>query len=333
MPDTAERPLRKAPVALTIGLFAALLGAGSASPDEFGCCRFFKDGEAERECRTLFSQDECADHAAAVGKCFIYEERRTCFDGVCEKPVVLKVRLTCRNGFNEGAPCRSSADCVGVHSTCTPESVPTGRPVRSELMTPRDAIDKQTCTLDTTPPLCVRLSGSPPGQLEVKTQDLDLGLQQIEILIASNASVNVPLFSVGTKDPVIVTAFRVDPNSGARVELLVRDLAGNETVCDPILTQVIRGSGAPVSETYTGLHAAEDTVTIDNGRPGLRNLEIAVNGRKFRMTNLRDGQSQTIDVSSAMFPGSQNVISLKSYGKPGTSASVMIWDGNDTSER
>jgi hypothetical protein len=189
--------------------------------------------------------------------------------------------------------------------------------------------DVCTCCPDLTAPTCRLLAKrpGPPAQIDIEVQDSGIGLGSIEVLIAENASVPIPGFAGGTQNPVVITATKLNQKLLSRVELRVLDVSGNATTCDPVLTSVVRTTGKPEGEIYLNLPAEEDTVTIENGTPGLRKLEITMNGQKFQLAGLKDGETQTVDVSSAMLPGTDNTCVLKSSGKPGGSALVLIWGG------
>ena len=102
-------------------------------------------------------------------------------------------------------------------------------------------------------------------------------------------------------------------------------MAGNETICDPVITLEIRENGKPVSHTFTDIPQAESNVTAQNGTPGVTNLEIKVNGTKFKM-HLGDGEEAYMDIFSAMVEGDNNTITLTAKGKPGGSVLVVIYD-------
>jgi hypothetical protein len=55
-------------------------------------------------------------------------------------------------------------------------------------------------------------------------------------------------------------------------------------------------------------------------------LEIRVNGRIFLLARMKNGEGRTLDASSAMFPGDRNVVEVTAFGKPGTSATLVIHD-------
>jgi hypothetical protein len=152
----------------------------------------------------------------------------------------------------------------------------------------------------------------------------DFGLTSIEPIELTNATVDPYSFSSGTTDPVTLLARKIAP-APARIVLEVCDTV--ECIqCDPIVTLVIRETGKPVRETFTNLPQAESKITVHNGRPGLRNLFVTVNGETFRMNSLKEGEERTIDAASAMLPGTANFITLTGTGNPGGEAIVVIHD-------
>lgn len=183
--------------------------------------------------------------------------------------------------------------------------------------------------LDAAKPRCPITTNDPgpPARIEVTIQDTGTGLAEILVTKSENADTVVPPFTVGTTDPVILTATKIDQSKRARVEARVTDLAGNVAICDPILLMVVRETGESLTDSMTDVPRVEDKVTITNGSPGVATLEIRVNGKKFKASGLKDGEELTIDISSAMVPGDNNVVSFKVTGKPGGTANVMIWDG------
>jgi hypothetical protein len=179
--------------------------------------------------------------------------------------------------------------------------------------------------VDAAQPIC-RLNRSGPGFIEILVRDLGSGLASVAVLVANNANVGVPGFDTGTTQPVLVPAFKIDPNLSSQVGLRVTDVAGNVIDCDPVQVTVERATGQPRPLVLTGLPAAESRITVRNGSPGVKNLEIEVNGRRWRVTGLADGTERTLDVSSAMLPGNGNTITVTASGKPGTSADLLISD-------
>ncbi|WP_069472769.1 VWA domain-containing protein [Candidatus Marithrix sp. Canyon 246] len=182
---------------------------------------------------------------------------------------------------------------------------------------------------DSTPPTCYILehvSGPPTTYIDIFTQDNDSGLASINILQDDNATVTIPLFQYGTTDSVIVHADKDDESQSAQVLLEVKDRVGNSIHCDPILTLEVRESGKPVSNTFTAIPEVESKINIKNGNPGLKKLEIIVNGNKYNVTGLKDNEERFLDISEYMFEGNDNTITLTAKGKPGTSAAIIISD-------
>lgn len=188
----------------------------------------------------------------------------------------------------------------------------------------RTADGAQDVVLDA-PPSCV-LTSVTPTAIAVRVQDSS-GLAGVLVTTAENADVSVPIITEGTTDSVLIQATKIDSTQRAQVALAAVDVCGQVTQCDPVMTSVIRSTGKPVTDTYANLPEEEGIITIFNNTPGLRVLDIIVNGELFKIKHLADGEERTIDVSSAMHPGGANIITLKSQGKPEASAGVLIWDG------
>lgn len=161
---------------------------------------------------------------------------------------------------------------------------------------------------------------------QVVAQDADTGLAAINIVYVQNLTVDIAGFSFGTKDPVTVTGTAIDANAPIALEFEAVDLAGNRTTCDPVVAGLLRDSGSPRSQTFGGLPQAESKVTVTNGSPGANTITLDVNGTTFRLSGLADGETRTVDVASAMLPGSANVVSATLLGAPGASALLMIAD-------
>jgi len=98
---------------------------------------------------------------------------------------------------------------------------------------------------DTTPPVCVlnAVRSGPPTQIDIKVQDAGSGLASIVVNQSTNADTPVPPFTVGDTGSLIVTATKIDQSQRSQVELTVTDVAGNVTVCDPILALLVRDPG------------------------------------------------------------------------------------------
>ncbi len=184
--------------------------------------------------------------------------------------------------------------------------------------------------LDTGKPICKLTANrpGPPTQIDITAQDTGSGLASILVTESNNADTPVPPFTVGDTSPVVVTATKIDQSQRSQVALKVTDVAGNVTTCDPILGLVTRAEGKPEAQTVTGVDGSEHVLTLYNGNPGIHDLDVQVNGKKFHLDKPHDGATQSLDLGSAMHPGNGNTITLTAKGHPGGSANFMIWDGN-----
>jgi hypothetical protein len=176
---------------------------------------------------------------------------------------------------------------------------------------------------DTAQPTCsVNVSGS---TATVTFQDTGSGLAMIQQTFNAGCNVSIPTFTPGTTSAVVVNVSK-SGSGPCQLRLTGTDRAANAKPCDPVMVIVLRTTGKPVSQTFSGLPQEESKITIRNGSPGLKNLEIIVNGTKWKATGLRDNEVKMIDVISAMMEGEDNTITLTTSGKPGASAEVVISD-------
>ncbi len=179
------------------------------------------------------------------------------------------------------------------------------------------------------PPTCPTFVVSgPPAQAVTTFQDTGSGLVSLVVTLSENADTVVPPFIPGTTEPVTVTATKIDQTQRARIEIQATDGAGNVAICDPIHLIVSRDSGKPTTENLSAdVPRAEDKVTVRNGAPGLNKLDIIVNGQRFKVNLKKAGEETTIDISSAMHEGNNNVVDFQAHGKKGAWAEVIIWEG------
>jgi hypothetical protein len=173
-----------------------------------------------------------------------------------------------------------------------------------------------------------RVIAGPPTQLQVTVSDPQTGLQSIVVTQSDNADTPVPPFTVGTTDPVTITATKINQSQPAHVTIQVTDLAGNVVTCDPIITLVQRSTKNDPQSSRTRVSQAENKIQIMNGEPGLRTFTALVNGVTFKVTGLRNNEVRTLDISSAMRPGDKNIIYVKGHGPQSASATVVISDGS-----
>jgi hypothetical protein len=158
----------------------------------------------------------------------------------------------------------------------------------------------------------------------------------------TNATVAIPQFDHGTTLALGVTATKINQSASAVVELTVTDLCGKTTVFDPIFATItipVVGFRSQlqlhrvvkfdfdhwVTVHFNGIARAEGIVLLQNDIPGVESLLITVNGRQFR-TQLSDGKTAKIDISSALIHGT-NRVTIAAFGDSGSSVDLAISDG------
>jgi hypothetical protein len=162
--------------------------------------------------------------------------------------------------------------------------------------------------------------------IQLNVQDSDTGLASINVTYSGNATVDIsPASFYGSTDPVVVTATEIDSTAdGFGLTFDAVDLLGATTTCDPVASLLVRESGASATQTFSGLMQSESNVTLHNGTPGVRGVELVVNGVPFRVTSLAPNETRTVDVTSAMLPGTANTVSVTVRGQPGARMNVLI---------
>jgi PEP-CTERM motif len=79
------------------------------------------------------------------------------------------------------------------------------------------------------PTVSFNLIAGPPTQFQFTVQDTDSGLASLVVTMSDNADTPVPPFTVGTKDPLVIVATKIDQSQFSKIEFLATDLAGNTT--------------------------------------------------------------------------------------------------------
>jgi hypothetical protein len=125
---------------------------------------------------------------------------------------------------------------------------------------------------------------------------------------------------------LVLTATKVTDGQPAAVNAIVIDPCGLGKSFDPVITTLEVTSGNLVQQRFTGILAAEHYLHVANGAPGLKWLELNVNGHKFRLDPLPAGSALSADLSRAMLEGENNTVVLTGYGETGASAAVTITD-------
>jgi hypothetical protein len=160
----------------------------------------------------------------------------------------------------------------------------------------------------------------------------------------TNATVPIPPFDFGTILAVGVTATKINQSLSAVVKLTVTDLCDHTTTFDPVFATITipaADSGYAGDSDSKSHHAnkldfdqwvvaridgvgyTEGKVTLQNDTPGVEFLVITVNGSQFR-TQLSDGKTKYLDISSALFPHGVNKVKVAAYGDSGSSVDLMF---------
>jgi hypothetical protein len=210
------------------------------------------------------------------------------------------------------------------------------------------------CSTSPSPTIALAsVSQGPPKQVALTVQSPG-GLTSVAANTppTTNATVDISAFGNGTTQAVGVTATKINQSQSAVVELTATDLCGHVTTFDPVSATIT----IPASKVhhpdeefnldhrelarfdaeefnfnhwetarFDGIGRTEGMVLLQNNTPGVELLVISVNGTEFR-THLSDGETEKIDISSALFHGA-NVVSVAVFGHPKSSVDLTIFDG------
>lgn len=134
----------------------------------------------------------------------------------------------------------------------------------------------------------------------------------------------VATFPSPTRALVTVAVQRINTSQSAQLVVKATDLFGNVVSCDPVETTVTRLRHDRGIQTFTDIPFEEHIITVENGTPGLRGLDVVVNGETFRIRGLEDGEVARLNVRRAMHRRRDNTVTLVPRGRPGESADVTI---------
>ena len=172
---------------------------------------------------------------------------------------------------------------------------------------------------DATAPRC-EVIGVVAGDLHVEVEDVGGGLKEINVLVADNATVDVPAFAVGTNDVVTVVGSKIDASERATITIEAMDNseAMNRSECDPVLVSLTsQGPTVPSRQTFSGIPGADRYLTLYSDGPAFS--LVTVNGM---WTTVLTSQ-RSIDLGPALIDGQDNTVTLWSLGVDG---SIMFSD-------
>jgi hypothetical protein len=93
--------------------------------------------------------------------------------------------------------------------------------------------NEEFCPLDDEKPPSVEHTNGPLRSYDITCQDEESGLAEINVTGSRNFKVDIPPFTAGTNDSIIVTATKTNQSEESSVDLEVIDVAGNVTYYDP----------------------------------------------------------------------------------------------------
>jgi hypothetical protein len=102
--------------------------------------------------------------------------------------------------------------------------------------------DPPTCSLIATIP-------GPPKQIQVEVQDTGSGVATINDS-ETNAVAVVSSFVSGDITPILVSSTKVNQSLASSLKLTVTDVAGNTTICDPVVPGSLRHAHARASHRW-----------------------------------------------------------------------------------
>lgn len=161
--------------------------------------------------------------------------------------------------------------------------------------------------------------------LRLTAQDADSGIAKIQIAKSENADTEIVAFSPGATSPIRITATVTKLSKPSTLRVRATNGAGGVTVGDVVLQQLAIVDGKRVEQSFDKLAPALHRVTIFNGKPGFSRLNVRVNGALFKIVELQEGMSQTIDISAAMTL-SANTVTFVGAGARGDCALIVIGD-------
>jgi hypothetical protein len=181
---------------------------------------------------------------------------------------------------------------------------------------------------DTTPPVCTVVEYNRNalgfGITRFVVTDVGSGLDHYVVVDHTYSVITVDSFVPGALGPVQVLATATRKNGSYSVEVDVYDVAGNKAICDPFVAVVSRLDDQPEDTTFTGVAQADSQVRIINGDPGMRKVQLIVNGKKFKEADLAAGEVRSLDISAAMKKGADNTIVVRTRGKKGAEVIVVV---------
>lgn len=158
---------------------------------------------------------------------------------------------------------------------------------------------------------------------ETKTFELAIrnqrtGLSSISVT-SENADVEIPSFDYGSTDPVVVFISKVDTTVNAVAQFEIEDLDSEMVPCD--WADVVKDGNQGL--LLEGISQDQYLLTLHNGVPGFKKLQVTAEGETLSLDRLSDDNQLEADISRLLTTG-DNLIQVRGYGPPDTSATLLI---------
>jgi hypothetical protein len=125
---------------------------------------------------------------------------------------------------------------------------------------------------------------------------------------------------------VILVANKINARLLSGVTAAAWDSYGRVKTIDPIMTTLVITEGNQAQQSISGIYGTERYLQVINNTPGLRSLEVSMNGCQFRLDPLRNEQAVATNLGAAMIDGTNNVVTLTGHGETGASALILLTD-------
>jgi hypothetical protein len=237
----------------------------------------------------------------------------TCFHNTAEQPVGTPHLLD--PPFVQLYPYVDTPNPGGVYIMAVCYVGPTGTTTLPAPVTPSSCkYDAFKVLVDPTPPTCklITTTTGPPKSITVAVQDSGAGLEDVSYTstnVVNPLTFPTPLV-VGQTDPFWITAVKADQTKGSTLSLTITDVAGNQTVCDPLLpgSRLVRLTGS-ATKVVVGVSASQTSLRVRNGARATAQVVIRVNGHVLRLRNLKPFEVRNHPIDrSWLLPGAANKV-------------------------
>jgi hypothetical protein len=161
--------------------------------------------------------------------------------------------------------------------------------------------------------------------------DAESGIAQVEIIEATNRTVNIAPFTAGDKK-VTFTSDKIDPNKRSSFTLRVTNVAGCVSIVDPVYVKVTAARGV-YDLSFDLLETDRFLFVKNNGLQKIRfllnghgvTLEANANGSEGNLQYLPSYGIRSLDLTKFMLRG-ENYVDILCTGAAGSSAELLFSD-------